>query len=142
MKAIVTAAAIAGLLTSGCGPVPVLTATGQRNISTVATTAVEGTAGQQQAVKKATSYLRSQSFSRAGLLDQLDYEGFSASDAEYAVAYLESKGQVDWMKQAVEKGKSYLEGQSFSLSSLIDQLEYEKFTPAQAQHGATTAYGS
>jgi hypothetical protein len=28
----------------------------------------------------------------------------------------------------------------FSLSGLIDQLEYEKFTPAQAVYGAKRAY--
>ena len=47
---------------------------------------------------------------------------------------------MDWNQQAVKKAKSYLSYTSFSQSSLVDQLEYEGFTPAQAQYGASVAY--
>ena len=36
--------------------------------------------------------------------------------------------------------KSYLEFMDFSLSGLIDQLEFEGFTPSQAEYGAEKAY--
>ena len=36
------------------------------------------------AVEEAESYLEYSSFSRSGLIDQLEYEGFSTSDANYA----------------------------------------------------------
>ena len=49
---------------------------------------------------------------------------------------------MDWNAEAVESAESYLEYTSFSKSGLIEQLEYEGFTPAQAQYGADTAYGS
>lgn len=39
----------------------------------------------QQAAKKAASYLRSSSFSRSGLIGQLEYEGFTRAQAEFGV---------------------------------------------------------
>ena len=94
---------------------------------------VDGTISQQNALKKAESYLRSQSFSRSGLIDQLLYEGFSTEDATWGVDRL----SVDWNEQAAKKAKSYLQSQSFSRSGLIDQLLYEGFTPAQAEYGVS-----
>lgn len=97
---------------------------------------------QSNAVEKAQSYLSFTGFSRAGLIDQLTSaygEGFPAEDAEFAVAHLESTGQVDWNTEAVEKAESYLEFTSFSRDGLIDQLtsEYgEQFTYEQAVHAA------
>lgn len=41
-----------------------------------------------QADKSAKSYLEYSSFSRQGLIDQLKYEGFSQSQAEYGVSCL------------------------------------------------------
>lgn len=40
----------------------------------------------EQAAKKAQSYLDYTSFSREGLIEQLIYEGFSAEQAEYGVS--------------------------------------------------------
>ena len=37
--------------------------------------------------------------------------------------------------QAVKKAKSYLNATSFSYKGLVEQLEYEKFTSAQAKYG-------
>ena len=96
------------------------------------------TAGQENAIEKAESYLEYSGFSRQGLIEQLEYEEFSTADATFAVDHV----TVDWNKEAVEKAESYLEYSSFSKPGLIEQLEYEGFTPAQAQYGADTAYGS
>ena len=44
----------------------------------------------EQAAKKAAQYLKYSSFSRSGLIDQLEFEGFTARQAEYgakAVGY-------------------------------------------------------
>lgn len=89
---------------------------------------------QQQAVKKAESYLSFSSFSRLGLIDQLEYEDFSTEDATYAVDNVE----VDWNEQAAKKAESYLDHSSFSRQGLIDQLQYEKFTPEQAVYGVNS----
>lgn len=86
------------------------------------------TAGQKNAVRKAKRYLDYTSFSREGLIGQLEYEGFSNEEAAYAVDQL----SIDWTDQAKKKAGEYLEYDSFSREGLIDQLEFEKFTPDQA----------
>lgn len=88
------------------------------------------TLSQQNAVKKAESYLSFTAFSKSGLIKQLEYEEFSKEDATYAV----NKLDVDWNEQAFKKGKSYLDFTSFSRSGLIKQLEYEGFTNEQATY--------
>ncbi|WP_191966646.1 Ltp family lipoprotein [Microbacterium testaceum] len=96
------------------------------------------TTAQSSAVRSAESYLKFKGFSRAGLTEQLtsEYgEGFAAEDAEFAIAYIESAGKVDWNEQAVKSAKSYLDFKGFSRDGLFDQLtsEYgEKFTADQA----------
>lgn len=94
------------------------------------------TSGQSNAKRSAESYLDYSAFSRQGLIEQLEYEGYSADDAAHAVDSLD----VDWSEQAVKSAESYLEYSSFSLQGLIDQLIYEGFTDAQAQYGAEQAY--
>ncbi|WP_240954918.1 Ltp family lipoprotein [Rhodococcus sp. 105337] len=75
-------------------------------------------------------------FSRSGLINQLEYEGFSTADATYAVDRLD----VDWDRQAKRSAEQYLDMTSFSLSGLVEQLEYEGYTRAQAEYGANAAY--
>lgn len=91
------------------------------------------TVAQSNAVRKAESYLDYSAFSRKGLIDQLEYNGFSTADATYGATH----AGADWMEQAAKKAQSYLEFTAFSRQGLIDQLEYNGFTSAQARHGAT-----
>jgi hypothetical protein len=91
------------------------------------------TMGQEQAVGSAKSYLSFTAFSRSGLIEQLEYEGFSNADATFAVDFV----APDWNAQATASAKSYLEMTSFSRDGLIEQLVYEGFTPEQAEFGAT-----
>ncbi|KAA0117403.1 hypothetical protein CIW51_12610 [Mycolicibacterium sp. P9-22] len=74
-------------------------------------------------------------FSREGLIEQLEYEGFSAADATFAVDSI----TVDWNVQAAKSAQDYLEMSGFSRSGLIEQLVYEGFTPAQAEYGVAAA---
>jgi Host cell surface-exposed lipoprotein len=46
----------------------------------------------------------------------------------------------DWNEQAAMSAESCLESGSFSRSGLIEQLEFEGFTPAQAEYGVQQAY--
>lgn len=98
------------------------------------------TLGQENAIRSAQSYLDFTAFSRAGLFDQLTSqygEGFEAADAEFAIAYLEQNGLVDWNAEAVQSAESYLSFTSFSRQGLYDQLtsQYgEQFTPEQAEY--------
>lgn len=50
------------------------------------------TTSQKNAVKKAKSYLKYDAFSRKGLIEQLEFEGFSNEDATYGV----DSCDVDW----------------------------------------------
>lgn len=94
------------------------------------------TSGQRNALKSAESYLRSSAFSYTGLIEQLEYEGFSNEDATYAADHC----GADWKEQAVKSAESYLKYSSFSKSGLIDQLEFEGFTHEQAVYGVEQAY--
>ncbi len=85
----------------------------------------------RNAMSRADSYLRSSAFSHDGLVDQLEYEGFSHSDAVYAA----DNCGANWNEQALKKAKSYLNSSAFSKSGLTEQLEYEGFTSSQAKYG-------
>ena len=90
------------------------------------------TVAEQNAVGSALSYLDYAGFSRAGLIKQLKFEGYSTADAEAAIDYIDP----DWMSEVEESAESYMEYSSFSRSGLIDQLRFEGFTEKQAAHGA------
>jgi hypothetical protein len=92
-----------------------------------------GTVSQQNALRKAGSYLNSSAFSRTGLIGQLEYNKYSTEDATWAV----DRVTVDWNAQAAKKAKSYLKSSSFSRSGLVDQLLYNGFTPEQAEYGVS-----
>ena len=89
------------------------------------------TVSQENARKSAESYLAYSSFSRSGLIGQLEYEEFSNADAVYAVDIL----NVDWNAQAKGSAESYLNSSAFSRSGLIGQLEYEGFSTEEATYG-------
>ena len=97
-----------------------------------------GTVAQQNAYRSAVNYLNFMPFSRSGLIGQLEFEGYSAADAEFAMARLEAEGGVDWNAQAAAKAADYLEMMAFSRSGLIDQLVFEGFTREQAEYGVST----
>lgn len=90
------------------------------------------TIGEQNALEKAYSYLEYTAFSYTGLIDQLEFEGFSNSEATYAADHC----GADWNEQAALKAREYLDYSSFSRSELIDQLVFEGFTQEQAVYGA------
>lgn len=97
--------------------------------------ATAATPSQLNAIGSARSYLDTSSFSRKGLIAQLEYEKFSYDDAVYAVDHI----TVNWNEQAAKSAKTYLQTSSFSRSGLIDQLEYEGFTATQAEYGVAAA---
>ncbi|MDW4572113.1 Ltp family lipoprotein [Microbacterium sp. M3] len=87
------------------------------------------TLAQQNAIGKAQSYLRFSGFSRTGLIDQLEYEGYSTEEATFGA----DNAGADWNAEAAEKAASYLEFSSFSRQGLYDQMAYEGFTDAEIQ---------
>jgi hypothetical protein len=96
------------------------------------------TGAQQQAADAANGYLSDgQGFSKQGLLSQLTSsagDGFSESDAEFAINYL----HPNWDQQAADAASGYLSGgQGFSEEGLLQQLTSSAgngFTEAQAEY--------
>ena len=70
-------------------------------------------------------------FSYAGLVEQLEYEGYTHDEAIYGVDHC----GADWFEQAAKSAKEYLSYMSFSRSGLIEQLKFEGFTQDQAEYG-------
>lgn len=93
----------------------------------------EITTGQENALAKAEEYLSIMAFSHKGLIEQLEYEGFSNEEAIYGT----DNCGADWNEQAAVKARDYLDLMAFSRSGLIEQLEYDGFTNEQAAYGAT-----
>lgn len=89
--------------------------------------------GQANALVSAKNYLSFTHFSYEGLRDQLEYEGFTADECQYAI----DNCGADWNEQAAKSAEQYLSFSSFSRQGLIDQLMYEGFTQEQAEYGVT-----
>lgn len=83
---------------------------------------------QQNAVGMARDYLNYTAFSKSGLVEQLEFEGFDNDDATFAVNEID----VDWQEQANQMAEDYLDYSNFSRSGLIEQLEFEGFSNEQA----------
>jgi hypothetical protein len=79
------------------------------------------TLGQQNALDKAIDYLNYSAFSYNGLVEQLEFEGFTHDEAIYGT----DNCGADWNEQAAIKAQDYLDYSSFSRSELIDQLEFD-----------------
>jgi hypothetical protein len=89
---------------------------------------------QRNARRSAAQYLEVSAFSRTGLIEQLEFEGFSNADATYGV----DAQFADWNQQAAASAAQYLEVSAFSRSGLYDQLIFEGFTPSEAEYGVST----
>jgi hypothetical protein len=88
------------------------------------------TTGNDLALQSAKDYLSFMPFSKEGLKEQLIYEKYTESQAQYAV----NNCGADWKQQALKSAKSYLSTMAFSKEGLKDQLIFEKFTESQAQY--------
>lgn len=89
---------------------------------------------QQNAVRKAKSYISYSGFSRDGLVAQLEFEKFSHEDAVYGA----DNSGGNWNEEAAQKAKSYMDMMGYSRDGLIQQLLFEKFNQVQAEYGANS----
>ena len=94
------------------------------------------TFGEQNALESAHQYLNYTAFSYTGLIGQLEFEGYTHSEAVYAADHC----GADWKQQAVKMARQYLDYSSFSRSELKDQLEFEGFTSEQAEYAVSVVY--
>ena len=97
---------------------------------------VNATMGERMALASAKNYLRVIAFSRKGLIEQLEFEGYTTEEATYAV----NNCGANWKEQAVKSAKNYLEIMPFSKQELIEQLEFEGYTTEEATYGVEQAY--
>lgn len=94
------------------------------------------TMGEKMALASAKNYLRTMGFSKKGLINQLEFEGYTTEEATYAA----NNCGANWKEEAVRVAKNYLKTMSFSKQGLIDQLEFEGFTSEEAAYGVENAY--
>lgn len=90
------------------------------------------TMGEKNALSMAKTYINTMPFSYSGLVEQLEYEGYSHSEAVYGA----DNCGADWNEQAEKQAANYLELMPFSRQEIIEQLKYEGYTHSQAVHGA------
>lgn len=90
------------------------------------------TMGEKNALAQAQNYIDIMPFSYNGLVEQLEYEGYSHTEAAYGA----DNCGADWNEQAEKQAAKYLALMPFSRQELIEQLEYEGYTHFQAVHGA------
>lgn len=90
------------------------------------------TLGEKNALNTAKQYLNYTAFSYKGLVEQLEFEGYTSEEAKFGA----DNCGADWNEQAAKCAQQYMDYTSFSRSGLIDQLEYEGFTKEQAEYGA------
>ena len=93
-------------------------------------------AGQRNALESAKDYLDFMAFSYSGIIEQLEFEGYTHDEAIFAA----DNCGADWKEQAVKSAESYLEFSSFSRQGLKEQLEFEGFTAEEAEYGVSIAY--
>jgi len=105
-------------------------------VSPPAETGPSATTGEKNALLKAKAYLDMSAFSYDGLVEQLEYEGFSHEEAVYGA----DNCGANWNEQAARKAKAYLDMSAFSYDGLVEQLEYEGFSHKQAVYGAEANY--
>lgn len=86
---------------------------------------------QQNAIAKAKSYLSMMGFSRTGLIQQLEFEGFPTEDATFGA----DNAGADWNAECAEKAKSYLDMMAFSRDGLAEQLAFEGFQQTEIDYG-------
>ena len=91
------------------------------------------TIGQKNALQTAKDYLTVMGFSYTGLIEQLEYEGYSSEEATYGA----DNCGADWNEQAVKVAQDYIDTMPFSRQELIEQLVYEGFTSEQAEYGVS-----
>jgi len=88
--------------------------------------------GERNALVTAKRYVTNNAFSYKGLVQQLEYEGYTLTQSKYGA----DNCGADWYDQSLKSAKRYVTNNAFSYKGLIEQLEYEEFTSEQAKHGA------
>lgn len=98
-----------------------------------ATPPPEPTLGEKNALAKAKDVLKVLPLSYSGLIEHLEFVGYTNSEATYGA----DNCGADWNEQAAKKAQNVLDVLHLSRQGLIDHLKFVGFTDAQAEYGAT-----
>lgn len=104
------------------------------------------TTEEKNCYKSAKNYLDLMGYSKQGLIEQLSSEygdNYSKETAEKIVNDIEKAGEVDWVEEAKESARNYLDIMPFSKQELIEQLcsdAGDKYTREQAEKAVSAVY--
>ena len=76
-------------------------------------------------------YLESSAYSRNGLIEQVEYDGFTKEQAIYGA----DNSNADWFEQAIKGAKEHLDASKYTRDELIEQLKYGGYTQKEALYG-------
>lgn len=86
----------------------------------------------KEALEAAEHYLNIDSYSRGGLYYQLQSDGFTAEEAQYAV----DNCGADWYDEAAQAAAVTLKYNNYTREELIDSLIADGFSEPEAEYGA------
>ncbi len=92
----------------------------------------EPTEGEKNALEAAATSLKYSAYSYTGLIDILEYKGYTTAEATYAA----DNCGANWNEQAAKAAESSLKYSAYSYTGLIDILEFKGFTTAEATYAA------
>ena len=93
--------------------------------------------GERNALASAQTYLSVMNFSYQGIIDMLEYEGYSETECKYAA----DNCGADWNEQASKAARVYVENEELTSEDrdyLIGSLEADGFSTEEAEHGANS----
>jgi len=105
----------------------------QQNNDEQTQTENEGSSEQRRAIARAESYTNLMAFSRARLIQQLEFERFTHNDAQWAVDQL----TIDWNEQALKKANSYHSLMNLPPENIRRLLAFEDFSEEQIDYTMT-----
>lgn len=88
------------------------------------------TIGQQNALTKAIAYIDSSDFSETKLRSQLEYEGFTTDEIDYAMDIV----PADYDLEASNRAVLYYTTQNLSKQRIMTQLEFEGYTDSEINY--------
>lgn len=88
------------------------------------------TIGERNALAKAKAYISSSDFSEEKLRGQLEFEGFTTDEIDYAI----DKVPADYNLEASNRAVLYYTTQNLSKQRIMTQLEYEGYTSTEINY--------
>ena len=99
-------------------------------VDTPTTPAPSGTNRQRQALDAARDYLDIFDMSKKALKQQLEFDGYSNSEVQYALNNI----TANWSQEALDAVKDYLDIFDMSIKEIRSQLEFDGYTDNEIQY--------